>query len=661
MSKTVSTISAAELSRLAGVTRATVSNWRRRHTDFPKPVGGSEARPVFDLAQVRAWLAEHDIATSEAPLTELRTWLRSDAAPQAVARFMRSLRSADAGWAVEADDEVDTEFARRAVALLERVRQEDGARAAVDALADRALEEALASGVHRTPDPIAALMAELAVTAAGPRVRTALDPACGSGALLLAAAARGVVDLHGQDALPVQVERARLTVSAETGLEADIRLGDSLQADAFADLTADVVLTNPPYGQRDWGAAELAFDTRWQYGLPSRMESELAWVQHAVAHLRPGGVAAVLLPPAVAARPSGRKIRANLVRAGILRAVIALPPGAALPWHVGLQIWVLQRPLPDVRPADHVLFVDTTLMGAIGEGEQSTDWQLVTDQVTRAWRAFDEGGDPGAEADAAAAVGSIDVLDESVDLTPSRYVHLVVDTGALTGQLESTAHRLAAAGDELEAVRASLDGWLEGAARTWRHVTVAELAGHGWLQWIRAQSAAREDSGTGGESAVTGPGSGDDVGIEVGDVLLATARGDRQGGRAVRVAGPDDVAAARGPNLHTLRVDTDRLDPWFLAGFLLAGNSSAARATTMRFDPGRLRVPVLTLAEQQRYGALLRRLFRLRSAAAQAAAAVDDLADKVVAGLTTGGIAPAGDAEESAGEPFGDAGSSDER
>ena len=49
-------VTAAEISRLAGVTRATVSNWRRRHPDFPTPVGGTEASPAYDLAAVRAWL-----------------------------------------------------------------------------------------------------------------------------------------------------------------------------------------------------------------------------------------------------------------------------------------------------------------------------------------------------------------------------------------------------------------------------------------------------------------------------------------------------------------------------------------------------------------------------------------------------------------------------
>ena len=38
-------VSAADIARLAGVSRGTVSNWRRRHADFPAPRGGTEANP----------------------------------------------------------------------------------------------------------------------------------------------------------------------------------------------------------------------------------------------------------------------------------------------------------------------------------------------------------------------------------------------------------------------------------------------------------------------------------------------------------------------------------------------------------------------------------------------------------------------------------------
>ena len=53
----MASLTAADIARLAGVTRATVSNWRRRHADFPAPSGGTDASPAYDRAEVEAWLA----------------------------------------------------------------------------------------------------------------------------------------------------------------------------------------------------------------------------------------------------------------------------------------------------------------------------------------------------------------------------------------------------------------------------------------------------------------------------------------------------------------------------------------------------------------------------------------------------------------------------
>ncbi|MEV6332290.1 hypothetical protein [Streptomyces sp. NPDC051909] len=50
----------AEVARIAGVGRAAVVNWRRRHTDFPDPVGGTPVHPTFDRRAVVAWLLAHD-------------------------------------------------------------------------------------------------------------------------------------------------------------------------------------------------------------------------------------------------------------------------------------------------------------------------------------------------------------------------------------------------------------------------------------------------------------------------------------------------------------------------------------------------------------------------------------------------------------------------
>ncbi|MFF6815176.1 hypothetical protein ACFZAG_35620 [Streptomyces sp. NPDC012403] len=60
-------VTAAEISRIAGVTRATVSNWRRRHSDFPAPTGGTETSPLCDLETVRAWLRSRGQTSAAAP------------------------------------------------------------------------------------------------------------------------------------------------------------------------------------------------------------------------------------------------------------------------------------------------------------------------------------------------------------------------------------------------------------------------------------------------------------------------------------------------------------------------------------------------------------------------------------------------------------------
>ncbi|MFR9751097.1 N-6 DNA methylase [Nocardia sp. 004] len=658
MPKPAPTVSAAELSRLAGVTRATVSNWRRRHSDFPKAVGGSEARPVFDLRQVQEWLAARDIRPTESPLAELRTLVRAELTSDDVLRFMRTLRRTDTCWVSDERDPAKAEFAARVIALIERVSAAEGVRAAIDVLADRALEDTMATGIYSTPERVAALMAALVGAPGDPAVRSVLDPACGGGALLTAAAATGAAHLYGQDIVEAQIERVRLTVRAQTDLEPEVRLGDSLLADAFPDLRVDAVLSNPPYGQKDWGVAELAFDTRWEYGLPPRLESELAWVQHAVAHLHPGGTAALLLPPAVASRSSGRKIRTNLVRSGVLRAVIGLAPGAAPPWHIGLQIWVLRSPRPDARPSDSLLFVDTTRVRSGAEGEDRIAWDAVTDSVVRAWRAFDSAADTVPEPGVAAAVPWIDLLDDAVDLTPARYVRSSLDSGVVSDRVGVALEQLGAAGAEFTTAQSALAGWTETPARSWRQVTIAELVNHGQLRWIRAQLPTKEGSVAGEQRPVltasdvgaARPASGttgtaelaETVEIELGDVLIPVLRGDRAGGRNIHVAGPDDVGILRGAHLHTLRVDRERLDPWFVAGFLAGSdNIAATRMSTVRFDPGRLRIPVVSLPEQRRYGVLFQRLFQLRAAAARAAEAADELTDQVCTGLTAGVLAPA--------------------
>lgn len=370
-------VTAAEVARLAGVGRAAVSNWRRRHADFPKPVGGTETSPSFSLGEVEHWLrAQGKLA--EVPLRE-RVWQQITGHPGgAVTALVKAgaallvVRDRPADWLelTAVSDARMTTLLRpvldqvlgarlgpghaltaiplrpAAMPLLRATAElaaELGARQAFEFLLGRHLD-ANPRQYTLTPDSLAGLMAALA----GPAARTVLDPACGTGTLLRAVP--GATALHAQDSSPELAALAALRLALNGPAQVRAAAADSLRADAFPQDTVDAVLCHPPFNERGWGHEELAYDPRWEYGFPARTESELAWVQHALAHLREGGTAVLLMPPAVAARRSGRRIRADLLRRGALRAVVALPAGAAPPYGIPLHLWVLRRPAPRRRP-----------------------------------------------------------------------------------------------------------------------------------------------------------------------------------------------------------------------------------------------------------------------------------------------------------------------
>ncbi|MEW2623977.1 N-6 DNA methylase [Streptomyces sp. NPDC048106] len=712
-------VTAAEISRIAGVTRATVSNWRRRHDDFPVRSGGTDTSPLYDLRAVRDWLGARGHASAASPLEELRTTLRlrpsarggtADLLPLVLAAADRApedltaaalLPDADLAHRAERDaaavadavpgvDAVRFEAADAAVlrALYTCVR-EQGGQAALGVLAARELEDSAAGGAYRTPPALADLLARL-LPGAPDRV---LDPACGSGSLLTAAARRGARELYGQDVLPVQARRSAvsLLLTAPDATVA-VRAGDSLRADAFPGLTADAVLSNPPYGARDWGHDELAYDPRWAYGVPARAESELAWVQHALAHLAPGGHAVLLLPPATAGRASGRRVRAELVRGGALRAVVALPVGAAMPLHIGLQVWILRRPGPGGAGREPVLFVDaaetegprgTAAAARTRSGSRAAalDWDRITARVLGAWEAFTSGpdaftGEPGISR----AVGVVDLLDDVVDLTPARLVRAVragIEPARLSADVDATRHDLVKAAKSLVRAAGHEDWRAAGtAAPRWRTATVSDLARGGALTLLRT---APEGSRGPAETGAEGPGgrpvlTGEDIAggtgptgdparlragtapvIAAGDVLVrGIASGD---GPMVRVAGEAEAGALLGPRVHLVRPDPARLDAWFLAGFLGAEENVAGASTgstVRRVAPGRLRVPLLPPAEQRRYGEAFRRVHELRAAALRAARLAEDAARLLSGGLTGGQLLPPRTREAASGGQGGD-------
>jgi hypothetical protein len=66
-------VNLSQIGRMAGVGRAAVVNWRRRHNDFPAPVGGTETSPTFPRAAAEQWLRDHGRIRQPAPPREPAT------------------------------------------------------------------------------------------------------------------------------------------------------------------------------------------------------------------------------------------------------------------------------------------------------------------------------------------------------------------------------------------------------------------------------------------------------------------------------------------------------------------------------------------------------------------------------------------------------------
>ncbi|MEV5853237.1 N-6 DNA methylase [Streptomyces anulatus] len=815
MPENATEVTAAGIARLAGVGRAAVSNWRRRHADFPQPVGGTAASPSFALADVEQWLRDQG-KLAEVPLRE-RVWQEVAGHPAGAAQALVHtgcalllVRDRPTVWLelTAASDERMADALPHAVdhVLTARlgpdtpsgtpgpVRSTPPGTVRTPRTADSAAPGSTASGsttfdsttpdstrpgstatgsttpgsttfdstatgstspgpavvhpanppvapgVHRTravrtptaqallpsvpllraaaqlaagigagqtfefllgrhldanprqftltPPHLAELMADLAEPpkdagrpAPDRPLRSVLDPAAGTGALLRAVAGPAALYAQEADAGLAALTALRLALGADgthgsppspgaDGTHSSppslaVRTGDSLRADAFARLATDTVLCHPPFNDRNWGHDELAYDPRWEYGFPARVESELAWVQHALARLRDGGTAVLLMPPAAASRRSGRRIRADLLRRGALRAVIALPAGAAPPYGIPLHLWVLRRPTPGVRPGPDLLLADTAGLAAsageaggkaAGGGRDRLDWPVVRAAVLDAWR--DRADVP----DVSRVVPVVELLDDDVDLAPARYLPRPTPGGDACG-LGEVRERLA---ETLRLTTRLTPPPATPAVPAHRpRTTVGELARGGALSLHTGNAApggqgpvlTEHDVLTGADPAGTpltdpagtpltgheAPGAAPDdpVVLEPGDVVVPVLGG----GTVVRVVGEREAGAALGRNLQLLRPDPAALDPWFLAGFLrgTANNRQASSyaSTAARLDARRLHLPRMSLAEQRRYGERFRELAAFEEALRTAERLGGVLVQGMYDGLTDGTVTPA--------------------
>lgn len=240
-------------------------------------------------------------------------------------------------------------------------QSDDEARAVLAEGYEEALDElgrlGKQAGEADTPAVVAELLAALTVRP-GDEV---LDPACGNGSALVAAARQEPsVHVSGFEINARTRSRAIMRMhihGARTGF--GIAPGDAFLE--YEPGGADVVLVQPPWGgtlvpaQEDvaWSLAR-----KWGSEQNRRPSSDVAWLLLAMDAMRQGrGRAAVLLP---AWRHGSTHLAAvaPLLRRGVVEAVVALPPGLFAHTGIATVLWVL-RASGGLKP-DRTLMIDAT-------------------------------------------------------------------------------------------------------------------------------------------------------------------------------------------------------------------------------------------------------------------------------------------------------------
>jgi type I restriction enzyme M protein len=220
------------------------------------------------------------------------------------------------------------------------------------------------AGEFYTPQQVSKILSKL-VTVGKTRLKSAYDPTCGSGSLLLriAKAVENVSNFYGQELNRTTYNLARMNmiIHGVHYREFDLRQEDTLEQPQHIDKRFEAIVANPPFSAH-WSAnpLHLSDDRFSQYGqLAPKTKADFAFVQHMIYQLDDNGTMAIVLPHGVLFRGAAEgHIRKYLIEnKNYLDAVIGLPANIFYGTSIPTCILVFKKCRED---SEHILFIDAS-------------------------------------------------------------------------------------------------------------------------------------------------------------------------------------------------------------------------------------------------------------------------------------------------------------
>lgn len=260
-----------------------------------------------------------------------------------------------------------------------------------------ASSEGSRGGQFFTPSSIV----ELLVAMLEPESGTILDPACGSGGMFVQsqryAKNKYALSFYGQESVDLTVRLGKMNVLMH-GINADIRLGDSLLNDQYKDQQFDFVIANPPFNQKLWGAEKIQkndprlitdYDKAVTDGNANYM-----WMQHFLYHLKDGGTAGfVMANGAMTTNNSGEKdVRQKLVDEGYIDCIVQLPEKLFFTTGIPCCLFFLSKNRDGEKGyrarKNEVLFIDARKKGVMVSRKQRALTQEDIAEIAAAYHTF---------------------------------------------------------------------------------------------------------------------------------------------------------------------------------------------------------------------------------------------------------------------------------
>jgi type I restriction enzyme M protein len=219
------------------------------------------------------------------------------------------------------------------------------------------------AGEFYTPQQASKILARI-VTLGKTRIKSAYDPTCGSGSLILRLGkVCDVLKFYGQERnrTTYNLCRMNMILHGVHFTRFDIKLEDTLEHPQHEKLDAEAVCANPPFSAK-WSASPLFMtDDRFsEYGkLAPSSKADFAFIQHMIYHLAENGVMAVVMPHGVLFRGAAEgHIRKYLIKEkNYLDAVIGLPANIFYGTSIPTCILVFKKCR---EHPDDILFIDAS-------------------------------------------------------------------------------------------------------------------------------------------------------------------------------------------------------------------------------------------------------------------------------------------------------------